>query len=247
MTDPETSLVVMPDDRPPDWANSLMRWALNTPGIQAMVGQGVALLIFDGRRTGKPYAIPVSYHREGDVVTVVTKRRRNWWLWGLLVAAILLGILVADYLGADAVVVPVSANDAVDLWFEAKGIHPRKTRIGSPYVVGAMEELARELREDGAGEVSCRVRTGTEPYEDILDAGGNSVDTLVVMGTQGRGVVPGVLLGNVGKQVGRQAAARVLLIPGEDPEAMSAARREAIAADLKAAGLGHMTGEVKLR
>ena len=79
MTDPETSLVVMPDDRPPDWANSLMRWALNTPGIQAMVGQGVALLIFDGRRTGKPYTIPVSYHREGDVVTVVTKRRRNWW------------------------------------------------------------------------------------------------------------------------------------------------------------------------
>lgn len=56
----------------------------------------------------------------------------------------LLGILVADYLGADAVVVPVSANDAVDLWFEKKGVHPKKTKIGSPYVVRGMEELARE-------------------------------------------------------------------------------------------------------
>ncbi|HEU4917865.1 MAG TPA: nitroreductase/quinone reductase family protein [Acidimicrobiia bacterium] len=79
MTAPETSMVELPDDRPPDWANSLMRWALTTPGIQAMVGQGVALLMFNGRRTGNRYTIPVSYHRQDDVVTVVTKRLRNWW------------------------------------------------------------------------------------------------------------------------------------------------------------------------
>lgn len=56
----------------------------------------------------------------------------------------LLGILVADYLRADAVVVPVSANDAVDLWFGPRGIPVKKTRIGSPYVIEGMEEhLAR--------------------------------------------------------------------------------------------------------
>jgi phosphomannomutase len=56
----------------------------------------------------------------------------------------LLGILVADYLRADAVVVPVSANDAVDLWFGPRGVPVRKTRIGSPYVIEGMEEyLAR--------------------------------------------------------------------------------------------------------
>jgi deazaflavin-dependent oxidoreductase (nitroreductase family) len=78
-TQQATDEVRLPDDRPPDWANSLMRWALTTPGIQAMVGQGLALLTFTGRRSGKGYTIPVSYHREGDRVTVVTKRTRNWW------------------------------------------------------------------------------------------------------------------------------------------------------------------------
>jgi phosphomannomutase len=53
----------------------------------------------------------------------------------------LLGILVADYLGADRIVVPISANDAVDRWFEAKGIHPVKTRIGSPFVISGMRAI----------------------------------------------------------------------------------------------------------
>jgi hypothetical protein len=56
-----------------------MKWALTTPGPQNMIGQGVALLSFEGRRTAKTYTIPVSYHRRDDVVTIVTKRARNWW------------------------------------------------------------------------------------------------------------------------------------------------------------------------
>jgi len=79
MTDTVAAEVQLPNDKPPAWANSLMRWALTTPGIQAMVGQGVALLTFTGRKTGKSYIIPVSYHREDDTVTVVTKRIRRWW------------------------------------------------------------------------------------------------------------------------------------------------------------------------
>lgn len=74
-----TEDVKLPDDRPPDWANSLMRWALTTPGLQGMVGQGVALLEFDGRRTGHRYTIPVSYDRDGETVTIITKRQRRWW------------------------------------------------------------------------------------------------------------------------------------------------------------------------
>jgi deazaflavin-dependent oxidoreductase (nitroreductase family) len=79
MTDTVTAEVQLPNDKPPAWANSLMRWALTTPGIQAMVGQGVALLTFTGRKTGKTYTIPVSYHRGEETVTVVTKRVRQWW------------------------------------------------------------------------------------------------------------------------------------------------------------------------
>lgn len=79
MTDSATTEVRLPDDRPPNWANSMMKWALTTPGLQGMVGQGVALLSFTGRKTGKHYTIPVSYQREGDIVTVITKRQRKWW------------------------------------------------------------------------------------------------------------------------------------------------------------------------
>ena len=79
MTDTVTADVKLPEDIPPAWVNSLMKWALTTPGLQAMVGQGVALLTFTGRKTGKTYTIPVSYHREDDTVTLVTKRARHWW------------------------------------------------------------------------------------------------------------------------------------------------------------------------
>ena len=79
MTDSATTEVRLPDDRPPNWANSMMKWALATPGLQGMIGQGVALLSFTGRKTGKHYTIPVSYYREGDIVTVITKRQRKWW------------------------------------------------------------------------------------------------------------------------------------------------------------------------
>jgi len=79
MTDSAADQVRLPDDRPPQWANSLMKWAVTTPGIQAWVGQGVALLSFTGRKTGQHYTIPVSYFREDDTVTVTTKRLRNWW------------------------------------------------------------------------------------------------------------------------------------------------------------------------
>jgi hypothetical protein len=79
MTDAVTGEVRLPDDRPPDWANSFMKWAVTTPGIQTLVGQGVALLSFTGRKTGKRYDIPVSYQRDGDVVTVITKKLRKWW------------------------------------------------------------------------------------------------------------------------------------------------------------------------
>lgn len=79
MTDSRTKEVHIPQDKPPELANSFMKWALTTPGIQKMVGQGVALLSFKGHRTGKPYTIPVSYDRKDNVVMIVTKRQRRWW------------------------------------------------------------------------------------------------------------------------------------------------------------------------
>lgn len=55
----------------------------------------------------------------------------------------LLGIVVAEYLGADAAAVPISANDAVEQRMSERGIFLDKTKIGSPYVVSALDGLRR--------------------------------------------------------------------------------------------------------
>jgi phosphomannomutase len=55
----------------------------------------------------------------------------------------LLGIVVAEYLRADAAAVPISANDAVERRMSERGISLEKTKIGSPYVVSALDELRR--------------------------------------------------------------------------------------------------------
>jgi phosphomannomutase len=55
----------------------------------------------------------------------------------------LLGLVVAEYLQADAVALPISANDAVERRMKERGVLLRKTRIGSPYVVAALDELRR--------------------------------------------------------------------------------------------------------
>ncbi len=50
------------------------------------------------------------------------------------------GAFVAKHLGADAVAVPISANDVVDGYLE--GVKILKTKIGSPYIVVGMESLS---------------------------------------------------------------------------------------------------------
>jgi phosphomannomutase len=50
----------------------------------------------------------------------------------------LLGMVVAEFLQADAVVVPISSNDAIDRGPLSAALEP-KTRIGSPYVITGIE------------------------------------------------------------------------------------------------------------
>lgn len=54
----------------------------------------------------------------------------------------LVGMIVAGYLGADAVVVPITCNDSIDRGPLAQFLEP-KTKIGSPFVVSGMA-AARE-------------------------------------------------------------------------------------------------------
>jgi phosphomannomutase len=55
----------------------------------------------------------------------------------------LIGMIVAAYLQADAVVVPISCNDAIDHGPLAEKLQP-KTRIGSPFVIAGMERARQQ-------------------------------------------------------------------------------------------------------
>ncbi|HEY1236074.1 MAG TPA: phosphomannomutase [Candidatus Binatia bacterium] len=82
----------------------------------------------------------------------------------------LLGIVVAEYLRADAVAVPISANDAVDRRMKERGASLLKTKIGSPYVVSALNELRRT--EKFARIVGWEANGGFLTISDIqLNAG----------------------------------------------------------------------------
>jgi len=55
-------------------------------------------------------------------------------------------MIVAEFLGADAVVVPISCNDAIDQSRLRSALEP-KTRIGSPHVIAGMEQARAKGRQ----------------------------------------------------------------------------------------------------
>lgn len=75
-----------------------------------------------------------------------------------------------------------------------------------------LKELAAEISRSGDAEITCLVRLGT-PYEEILSTGGKDSDSMVVMGTHGRGFLPEIVLGSESRQVVRRASASVFLVP----------------------------------
>jgi phosphomannomutase len=73
----------------------------------------------------------------------------------------LVGMVVAEYLQADAVVVPISCNDAIDRGKLASVVEP-KTRIGSPFVIAGMEAaLAKEKKRVCGWEPNGGFLTGS--------------------------------------------------------------------------------------
>ncbi|TVP45975.1 MAG: universal stress protein [Gemmatimonadales bacterium] len=79
-----------------------------------------------------------------------------------------------------------------------------------------LEALAHQITEAGATNVEVEVRGGTAA-EEILNVGGRDYHSLVIMGTQGRGFLPEIVLGSQSRQVVRQASATVLLVPSAEP------------------------------
>ncbi|MDR3719325.1 MAG: hypothetical protein P4K98_11010 [Bryobacteraceae bacterium] len=74
----------------------------------------------------------------------------------------LVGMVAAEYLGADAVVVPISCNDGIDRGHLAAVVEP-KTRIGSPYVIAGMAAARAKGRKAICGwEANGGFLTGSD-------------------------------------------------------------------------------------
>jgi len=93
----------------------------------------------------RPFGI-VSTDGDGDRPFVVDEQ-------GRFHRGDVLGILVAGYLGARFAAVPISTTDALDRWAAEREppLAVRKTRIGSPYVIAAMNEAAARGAERVVG------------------------------------------------------------------------------------------------
>jgi len=119
---------------------------IDTEDMSAEKLQLLQQLVDEARDSDGPIDAIVSTDGDGDrpLVAGVDSDGTARFLGGDL-----LGIIAADCLDAQVAVVPISANDAVDLWAASRGVKVIKTRIGSPYVIEAMQRA----RADGASSV----------------------------------------------------------------------------------------------
>ncbi len=58
----------------------------------------------------------------------------------------LVGLMVADYLAADAVAVPITSTDAIELHLASRAVRSVRTRVGSPWVIAALDSLGGARR-----------------------------------------------------------------------------------------------------
>ncbi|MEE3327758.1 MAG: nitroreductase/quinone reductase family protein [Myxococcota bacterium] len=58
--------------------NPVVRGLLRSP-LHRVGSRNLALLCYRGRRSGRPYATPLSYVREGSTVRFLSSRQTRWW------------------------------------------------------------------------------------------------------------------------------------------------------------------------
>jgi deazaflavin-dependent oxidoreductase (nitroreductase family) len=61
-----------------DLYNPIVKSILRSP-LRGLMSSNTTLLTFTGRKSGRQYSTPISYAREGSVITLITRRSRQWW------------------------------------------------------------------------------------------------------------------------------------------------------------------------
>jgi hypothetical protein len=126
------------DTDPPRWFTNLLRYLLRTP-LHGIFSKSIMLLAFRGRKTGRVYTTPVSYLREGDVVTAFTD---SPWQRNLLA-----GAPVVLYLKGKAVKGFAKVVDDRDAVTEALMHHLRQVRFDAKFYGVTFDADGQPIRE----------------------------------------------------------------------------------------------------
>ena len=127
-----------PSSDPPQWFTNVLKYVLRTP-LHGIFSKSIMLLLFRGRKTGRVYSTPLSYLREGDVVTAFTD---SPWQRNLLG-----GAPVTVYLKGKAVAGFAEVIDDRDAVTEALTHHLRHLRFDARFYGVSFDADGQPIRE----------------------------------------------------------------------------------------------------
>ncbi len=91
-------------------------------------------------------------------------------------------------------------------------VHVQEGAEEATETTAALDDVARQLRDAGASQVTVELRSGS-PTSELLTISSQLEHSLIVMGTQGKGFIKEVFLGSVSHNLVRLARQPVLLVP----------------------------------
>lgn len=133
---------------------------IDTENIDASCLETIQGFLDAAGREGRHFDAVVSTDGDSDrpLILGVTRESGQARFFG----GDLVGMVAADFLKPDAVVVPISTNDAIDRGALVPVLEP-KTRIGSPFVIqGMLDALKRGRRKVVGWEANGGFLTGSE-------------------------------------------------------------------------------------
>jgi deazaflavin-dependent oxidoreductase (nitroreductase family) len=112
--------------------NPFVSALLRSP-LHGLLGTKFMLVSVTGRKTGRTYTTPVNYVRQGDTLTVISRRGRTWWRNHSKPAPVLVRLRGKRRCGLGQVL-PFADTDhlaAVKDFYDAMGLHPEPQKMES--------------------------------------------------------------------------------------------------------------------
>jgi deazaflavin-dependent oxidoreductase (nitroreductase family) len=132
------------------WYNAIIVWLLRSP-LHGVMSGNTLVVSYTGRKSGKSYATPVNYVRQGKVFWVTSLRQRSWWRNLLDGAAVRLTVQGRDISArGEALTQPEQVAEGLRAYFNAAPQHARYFQVG-------LDAQGQPLAEDLAREAGKRV------------------------------------------------------------------------------------------